>query len=82
MGSSIQIALFVTPLLVLISPLVAPARLTLSFTRAEILALFMGILVAIIVSNDGRANWFKGAQLVGFYLMLAALFFLLPEVVT
>jgi Ca2+:H+ antiporter len=80
MGSSIQIALFVTPVLVLASRFVAPERLTLSFTRPEIGALFMGVLVAVNVAGDGRANWFKGAQLVGFYLMLAALFYLLPEV--
>ncbi|MFN0241774.1 MAG: calcium/proton exchanger [Planctomycetota bacterium] len=82
MGSSIQIALFVTPVLVLASHFVAPEVLTLSFTRAEILALFMGVLVAVTLSGDGRANWFKGAQLVGFYLMLAALFYLLPESAT
>ncbi len=79
MGSSIQIALFVTPLLVLTSRFIAPERLTLSFTRPEIGALFLGVLVAITLAGDGRANWFKGAQLVGFYLMLAALFYLLPE---
>jgi Ca2+:H+ antiporter len=78
MGSSIQIALFVTPVLVLASRFVAPERLTLSFTRVEIGALFMGILVTITLAGDGRANWFKGVQLVGFYLMLAALFYLLP----
>ena len=80
MGSSIQIALFVTPLLVLSSRFVGPERLTLSFTRPEIGALFLGVLVAVQISGDGRANWFKGVQLVGFYLTLAALFYLLPEV--
>ncbi len=79
MGSSIQIALFVTPVLVLASYFVAPEPLTLSFTRAEIGALFFGVLVGITVSGDGRANWFKGSQLLGFYLMLAAIFYLLPE---
>jgi Ca2+:H+ antiporter len=78
MGSSIQIALFVTPVLVLSSRFVAPERLTLSFTRVEIGALFLGVLIGITVTGDGRANWFKGAQLVGFYLILAALFYLLP----
>lgn len=82
MGSSIQIALFVTPVLVLASHFVAPERLTLSFTRVEIGALFMSVLIGITVVGDGRANWFKGAQLVGFYLMLAVLFYLLPEVAT
>jgi Ca2+:H+ antiporter len=79
MGSSIQIALFVTPLLVLSSRFVGPERLTLSFTRPEIGALFLGVLVAVQIAGDGRANWFKGVQLVGFYLTLAALFYLLPE---
>jgi Ca2+:H+ antiporter len=79
MGSSIQIALFVTPVLVLASRFVAPERLTLSFSRPEIGALFFGVLIAVTLGGDGRANWFKGAQLVGFYLILAALFYLLPE---
>ena len=78
-GSSIQIALFVTPVLVLSSRFIAPERLTLSFNRAEIGALFFGVLIGITIASDGRANWFKGAQLVGFYLILAALFYLLPE---
>ncbi len=78
MGSSIQIALFVTPVLVLASRFVGPERLTLSFNRAEIGALFLGVLIGVTLAADGRANWFKGAQLVGFYLILAALFYLLP----
>lgn len=82
MGSSIQIALFVTPMLVLASRFVAPEPLTLSFSRPEIGALFLGVLIAVTLANDGRANWFKGAQLVGFYVMLAALFYLLPEATT
>jgi len=80
MGSSIQIALFVTPVLVLASRFVGPERLTLSFGRAEIGALFFAVLIGITLAGDGRSNWFKGAQLVGFYLILAALFYLLPEV--
>jgi Ca2+:H+ antiporter len=70
----------VTPLLVLVSHFIAPEPLTLSFSRIEIGALFMGVLIGITVAGDGRANWFKGVQLLGFYLILAALFYLLPEV--
>ena len=80
MGSSIQIALFVTPVLVLSSHFIAPEPLTLSFTRVEIGALLFGVLIGITIAGDGRANWFKGVQLAGFYLILAALFYLLPEV--
>lgn len=78
LGSSIQIALFVTPVLVLSSRIFAPERLTLSFTRVEIGALFLGVLVGVLVVGDGRANWFKGVQLVAFYLILAAMFYLIP----
>jgi len=80
MGSSIQIALFVTPVLVLASHFVAPEPLSLSFTRVEVGSLFFGVLIGITIAGDGRANWFKGVQLVGFYLILAALFYLLPQV--
>ena len=78
MGSSIQIALFVTPLLVLVSVVMAPSPLTLAFTRLEIGALLFGALIVATTSGDGQATWFKGVQLVGFYLILAALFYLLP----
>lgn len=79
MGSSIQIALFVTPVLVLLSHFVAPEPLSLSFTRVEVGSLFFAVLIGAILAGDGRANWFKGAQLLGFYLILAAMFYLLPE---
>jgi Ca2+:H+ antiporter len=78
MGSSIQIALFVTPALVLASRFIAPERLTLSFNRAEIGALFLAVLIGTTLAGDGRANWFKGVQLIAFYLIIAALFYLLP----
>jgi Ca2+:H+ antiporter len=78
MGSSIQVVLFVTPALVLASRFVGSERLTLSFARTEVGALFLGVLIAVVICVDGRSNWFKGAQLVGFYLILAALFYSLP----
>src|SRR4030095_9787287 len=74
----IQIALFVTPVLVLSSRVIAPERLTLSFTRVEVGALFLGVLIGVLVVGDGRANWVKGVQLVAFYLILAAMFYLIP----
>ena len=65
-------------MLVLSSRLIAPERLTLSFTRVEIGALFLGVLIGVLVAGDGRSNWFKGVQLVAFYLILAAMFYLIP----
>jgi Ca2+:H+ antiporter len=78
MGSCLQIALFVTPLLVLSSRLIAPEPLTLGFSRLEIGALLMGVLIGGTVAADGRSNWYKGVQLVAFYLILAAMFYLIP----
>jgi Ca2+:H+ antiporter len=78
MGSSIQIALFVAPMLVLASIFVAPQPLELSFSRAELGTLFLAVLVGTIVAGDGRSNWYKGVQLVLFYVMIAILFYFLP----
>jgi Ca2+:H+ antiporter len=78
MGSSIQIALFVAPVLVLLSGFIAPQGLELSFTRAEIGTLFLGVLIGAIVAGDGRSNWYKGVQLMLVYAMIAILFYFLP----
>jgi Ca2+:H+ antiporter len=78
MGSSIQIALFVAPALVLLSTFIAPAPLELSFSRAEIGTLFLGVLITAIVAGDGRSNWYKGVQLTLVYAMIAILFYFLP----
>jgi Ca2+:H+ antiporter len=80
LGSSIQIALFVAPVLVFASYLIAPAPLELSFNRAEIGSLFLGVLIGTIVCGDGRTNWFKGAQLITFYAIIAMMFYFIPDV--
>jgi len=79
MGSSIQIALFVAPVLVFASGVIAPQPLELSFSRAELGTLFLGVLVGTIVAGDGRSNWYKGVQLVLMYVMIAILFYFLPS---
>jgi Ca2+:H+ antiporter len=78
MGSSIQIALFVAPILVLASGFIAPGPLELAFSRAEIGTLFLSVLVGTIVAGDGRSNWYKGVQLLLVYAMIAILFYFLP----
>ena len=80
LGSSIQISLFVAPFLVLLSYLIAPAPLALSFGRGEIACLFMGVLIGTIVASDGRSNWYKGVQLITVYTIMAMLFYFMPEV--
>lgn len=79
LGSCVQIALFVAPVLVFISHIVSPGNpLTLSFTRAETGTLFLAVLLSTIVSSDGTSNWYKGVQLVVMYGIVALLFYFLP----
>jgi Ca2+:H+ antiporter len=77
-GSSLQIALFVAPLLVFLS-LILGNPLTLVFNRFELIALAGGVIVAALVSSDGEANWLEGAELLALYLMFALAFFFLPS---
>ena len=78
LGACIQIALFVAPVLVLASYLVAPQPLELSFSRAETGALFMAALIGALVAGDGRSNWYKGVQLIAVYLIIALMFYFIP----
>jgi Ca2+:H+ antiporter len=78
MGSSMQIALFVAPVLVLASQFIGPQPLDLSFSRVEAGALFLGVFIGAIVSGDGQSNWFKGVQLMTIYVIFALLFYFVP----
>ncbi len=79
LGSSIQIALFVAPVLVLSSYFIAPQPLELSFGRAEVGSLFLGVLLGAIVCGDGQSNWYKGVQLMTVYIIIALMFYFVPE---
>ncbi len=78
-GSSIQIALFVAPVLVLASHLVAPRPMDLVFTPAEVMAVVMAALITQQIAGDGESNWLEGVQLLAVYLVLALAFYFLPE---
>lgn len=78
LGSSIQIALFVAPMLVLLSLFVGPSQMNLAFTRASILSLFLAVILAAMIAGDGRSNWYKGVQLIIVYLILAIMFYFIP----
>jgi Ca2+:H+ antiporter len=80
LGSCIQIALFVAPLLVLASYLIAPQPLELAFNRAEVGSLLMAVLIGAMVCGDGQSNWFKGIQLMTVYVIIALMFYMIPEV--
>lgn len=76
LGSSLQIALFVAPVLVFLS-LALGNPLTLVFNQFEIVALFAGSIIAAFVAMDGESNWLEGAQLLALYAILALAFFFL-----
>ena len=75
LGSSIQIALFIAPLLVILSLFVGPGQINLSFPRGLITALFAAVVIAGMVSGDGRSNWYKGVQLLMIYIIIAILLY-------
>jgi len=76
-GSSLQIALFVAPLLVFVSLLMGNP-LTLVFNQFELIALMAAVLIAGLVSLDGESNWLEGSMLLAIYLIIALGFFWLP----
>lgn len=78
-GSSLQIALFVAPVLVLASRVVGPRPMDLLFSPAEVLALFGAVLITGQIAGDGESNWLEGAQLLTVYVILALVFYFLPE---
>jgi Ca2+:H+ antiporter len=77
-GSSIQIALFVAPVLVFASYFLGPGPMDLVFTPAEVVAVALAILITGQIAGDGRSNWLEGAQLLVVYVILGIVFYFLP----
>lgn len=75
-GSTLQIAMFVAPVLVLIS-LFMPTQMPLVFTISELVAMITAVFLAINVMNDGESNWFEGLTLLAAYLIMGIGFYLL-----
>jgi Ca2+:H+ antiporter len=78
-GSSLQIALFVAPVLVMLSHFIGPRPMDLVFSPAEVLAVFLAVLITGQIASDGESNWLEGVLLLAVYLILALVFFFLPE---
>jgi Ca2+:H+ antiporter len=76
-GSSLQIALLVAPLLVFASYLFG-TPLDLIFTPFEVAAVTVSVLILGFVAMDGESHWMEGVMLVGVYTMLAIAFYFLP----
>jgi Ca2+:H+ antiporter len=77
-GSSIQIALFVAPLLVFASYVIPGRPMDLLFSPFEVLAVGISVAVVNLVAQDGESNWLEGALLLAVYLVLGIAFYFLP----
>ena len=77
-GSSIQIALFVAPLLVFLSYFIAPQPMDLIFTPMEVLAVGLCVGIMAFCSVDGESHWMEGVQLLAVYVILGIAFYFLP----
>jgi Ca2+:H+ antiporter len=76
-GSSIQIALFVAPVLVFASYFFGQP-MDLIFTAFEVLAIAVSVGIVSLISMDGESNWMEGAQLLAVYVILGMAFYFLP----
>jgi Ca2+:H+ antiporter len=74
-GSSAQIALFVMPVLVIVSFFIGPFPLSLEFSGLEIGAILLAVLIAAHVTQEGESTWFEGLQLLAVYVVLGIVFF-------
>ncbi len=78
-GSSVQVALFVAPVLVFLSYVVGPRPMDLVFTSVEVIAVGLAVLIMEQISSDGESNWLEGVQLLSVYIILGIVFFFLPS---
>lgn len=74
-GSSLQIILFVAPVLIFLSLLFTP--MSIVFNQFELVSLIVSVLIVNRVASDGESNWLEGVQLLSVYLIIAAGFFIL-----
>ncbi|MCL4787686.1 MAG: calcium/proton exchanger [Verrucomicrobia bacterium] len=78
LGSASQIALFVAPVLVLLSYVIAPAPMDLQFWPGAVVMMLIATLTAALVTNSGRSAWFVGVLVLMVYLIFALTLYLLP----
>ena len=78
LGSASQIALFVAPVLVLLSYIIGPSPMDLQFWPGAVVMVFIATMTASMVTNSGRSAWFVGVLLLMVYLIFAMTLYLLP----
>jgi Ca2+:H+ antiporter len=81
LGSASQIALFVAPVLVLLSYVIGPAPMDLRFWPGAIVMMLIATLTAALVTNGGRSTWFVGVLVSMVYLVFAMTLYFLPPAV-
>jgi Ca2+:H+ antiporter len=79
-GSSMQIALFVAPVLVFLSYFIAPRPMDLIFTDFEVVAVALAVAAISLIALDGETHWMEGVQLIAVYAILVLAFYFLPAV--
>jgi Ca2+:H+ antiporter len=78
LGSASQIALFVAPVLVLLSYVIAPAPMNLQFWPGAVVMMLISTLTAFLLTSGGRSAWFVGVLVLMVYLIFAMTLYLLP----
>jgi Ca2+:H+ antiporter len=78
LGSASQIALFVAPVLVLLSYVLGPSPMDLQFWPGAVVMMLIAVLTACLVTNEGRSAWFVGVLILMVYLIFAMTLYLLP----
>jgi Ca2+:H+ antiporter len=78
LGSASQIALFVAPVLVLLSYVIGPAPMDLHFWPGAVAMVLIATVTAALVTNGGRSAWFVGVLLLMVYAVFAVTLYLLP----
>ena len=78
-GSSVQVALFVAPVLVFASFFLGPSPMDLAFPAGLVLMVLLSAIITAQVAGDGRSDWLKGLQLLAVYLIFGLAFFFLPN---
>ncbi|MGY3264855.1 calcium/proton exchanger [Lysobacter sp. HA35] len=79
LGSSVQLALLIAPLLVLLSYVVGPHPMGLLFGGGLVISVLFSVLIVNGVARDGRSDWLRGVQLLAVYLILGSVFYFAPD---
>ena len=78
LGSAAQIALFVAPVLVLLSYVIGPSPMSLQFWPGAVIMILIATITACLVTNSGRSAWFIGVLVLMVYLVFSMTLYLLP----